>query len=164
MAPHFDKQYEDGVRSTLLPLEHLGNCQPSHHLKDSVIQGGRPFSNMMLLCICVCKYVSNGVRDYAITNARIWNNLFLPDMRLCDMFAWHCWHTQWNESPIHHLPQVTDCVSNCIIMLLSRILKACASRKAPFVRSVYFLTQEFQQACRMPASFCNLRNKRGEFV
>ena len=58
-----------------------------------------------------------------------------------------------------------DCVYNCIIMLLSRILKACASnRKAPFVRSVYFLTQEFQQACRMPASFCNLRNKRSEFV
>ena len=150
-APHFDKQNEDGVRSTLFPLEQLS--------KDV-------YSQMkMLLCIYVCKYVSNGVRDSAMTNARIWNSLFLPDVRLCDMFAWHCWHTQWNESPIHHLPKLLIVFSNCIIMLLSRILQACASnRKAPFVRRVYFLTQEFQQACRMPASFCNLKNKRSEFV
>ena len=106
-APHFDKQYEDGVRSTLLPLKHLGNCKPSHHLKDSVIQGGRPSSNVMLLCIL---YATMFRMVYAIMQARIWSSLFLPGMRLCDMFAWHCWHTQWNESPIHHLPQVTDCV------------------------------------------------------
>ena len=56
-APRFDNQNEDGVRSTLFPLEQLG--------KDV-------YSQMkMLLCIYVCKYVSNGVRDSAMTNARI---------------------------------------------------------------------------------------------
>ena len=56
-APHFNKQNENGVRSTLFSLEQLG--------KDV-------YSQMkMLLYIYVCKYVSNGVRDYAITNAEI---------------------------------------------------------------------------------------------
>ena len=85
-----------GCEALSFLLEQMGNCQPSYQLKDSVIESKRPFSNVILLCIFVFKCVSNGLRDYAIANPQSWNNLIFPNMQMCEIFAWHCWHRQWD--------------------------------------------------------------------
>ena len=85
-----------GCEALSFLLEQIGNCQLSYQLKDSVIESKRPFSNVILLCIYVFKYVSNGFRDYAIADPESLNNLIFSDMQMCEICVWHCWHRQWN--------------------------------------------------------------------
>ena len=154
-----------GCEALSFLLDQLGSCQPSYQLKDSVIESKRPFSNVILLCIYVFKYVSNGLRDYAIANAQSWNNLFSPICRCAKYLHGIVGIGNGINRRLITCDMLLIMLYDYMIMMISRILTGCKSnRKAPFVQSAYFLTQNFQQACRMPTSPFNPRSKHNDFV
>ena len=130
-APHFDKQNEDGVRSTLFPLGQLG--------KDVYSQ---------IWCCYVSMYANMFRMEDVILKWQMHEFETVLSSLICDCTT--CLHGTVGirngiNGPFITCHMLLIVFYDCIIMLLSRISKACKSkRNAPFVQSVYVLTQNFQ--------------------